>query len=173
MRRDGYSLYVGRLLGQPIRIHASLPLGLLFATGMRFAPGAWLGIALLVLVHELGHGLLVRVRGGRVTGVLLHALGGECAYVGITSPFDRALIAWGGVLGQALMIPMSYLLLGIFPGPFTSFSADFFGVMLGWNVIVIVINLLPVPPLDGARAWSLFPMLRERMRRARRVPRRP
>ena len=35
-------------------------------------------------------------------------------------------------------------------------------------LIVVVINLIPVPPLDGAKVWILIPLIkRARMRRAK------
>src|SRR5690349_17491845 len=56
-------LRIGRLRGASVRLHWSVPLGMLVFTGLRLAPGAWLGFVLLLLVHELGHAIAV-VRGG-------------------------------------------------------------------------------------------------------------
>jgi stage IV sporulation protein FB len=165
VRLQGQSLHLGKIMGQPVAIHLSLPIGLLFITGLRFEPGAWLAIIVLVLMHELGHGVLVKLRGGRVTSIMLHAFGGECAYVGATRPMDLAIIAWGGVLGQALAMPIAALVLLFVPVPQTSFFADFFGIIFGYNLVMIVINLLPLPMLDGGRAWGLIPLLRARANR--------
>jgi stage IV sporulation protein FB len=167
---EGYALHLGRVFGQPVSVHASLPLGLLFFTGMRFAPGAWLGIVVLVLMHELGHGALVKLRGGRVVSVTLHGLGGECAHTGATTPLDRAIIAWGGVLGQFWALPITYALLFAFGPPSTMFVAQLASVFIETNVIMIVINLLPMPPLDGARAWNIIPLLRARASSSRPGP---
>lgn len=165
MYRQGLWLHLGRLFGQPVAVHLSLPLGLLFFTNMRFAPGAWVGIILLVLMHELGHGVLVKLRGGRVTGITLHGLGGECAYTGARGELDRAIIAWGGVIAQALAIPILYTVLVLVELPETRFTLDFASTLLHTNLIMIVMNLLPVPPLDGATAWTLIPLLRDRKKK--------
>ena len=41
------------------------------------------------------------------------------------------------------------------------------GTFTGTNFLIILINLIPVPPLDGAQAWQLIPLLYRRWRKRR------
>ena len=77
--RSGW-LTIARLSGASVRLHVSLAIGALVASGLRFAPGAWAGYVVVLLVHELGHAALARRAGLRVIDVALHGLGGHCAY---------------------------------------------------------------------------------------------
>src|SRR4051812_22189782 len=97
-------LTLGRLGGAPLRIHWSTPIGAFVLTGLSYVPGAWLGFVLLVLVHERGHAMLVRLFGGRVVSIDIHGVGGECRWQGHVSDRKRAAIAWGGVLAQAFLL---------------------------------------------------------------------
>ncbi|HVV86735.1 MAG TPA: hypothetical protein VHE35_26940 [Kofleriaceae bacterium] len=46
------------------------------------------------------------------------------------------------------------------------------GALTVGNVWLMAINLLPIPPLDGAEAWPLFPLLWRHVRDGRRRRRR-
>ncbi|MGF1468371.1 MAG: metalloprotease [Sandaracinaceae bacterium] len=145
------------LRGIPIRFHWSLPILMLLLSGGRILPGVWLGFVLMILIHELGHALLVRTEGHHVHAVDVHGLGGVCRYSGHVTPRSRSWIAWGGVLGQALLIPVGLALMYL--GPLRSpFVASLAYTWVYYNVFLIVLNLLPFPPFDGAEAWKLFGM---------------
>lgn len=102
--RDGY-LVIGRFAGAPIRVHWSMPIGAFILCGFAFAPGAWFGFLLLVLVHELGHALFARAFGCQIFSIDAHAMGGHCEIAGdhLTSK-QCAVIAWGGVLAQLAVL---------------------------------------------------------------------
>jgi hypothetical protein len=163
--RGGY-LTLGRWRGAPVRVHWTLPLGaLVFAQG-RFLPGFWLGFFLLVLIHELGHAVLVRRFRQRVVSIDIHALGGMCRWSGEPTAIQRACIAWGGVLAQAVALAAAHAAI-IFAGrPDSAFAAQLASAFTATNVWLIAINLIPVAPLDGAEAWKLPGLLGGR-RRAR------
>jgi hypothetical protein len=38
-----------------------------------------------------------------------------------------------------------------------------FRVLIETNLLIMVFNLIPVPPLDGVKAWRILPLLRERL----------
>src|ERR1041385_1921625 len=92
---------VAHYRGAPIGLHLSIALGLLFYSFGRWEPGAWVGFTLVVLLHELGHAMLVSRYGLRVVAIDLHGFGGECSYSGEVTPWRRSVIAWGGVLAPA------------------------------------------------------------------------
>src|SRR5215475_3555275 len=73
---QGGFLSLGRWRGVPLRVHVLTPLGALFFTGFRFEPGAWLGFFLVILLHEMGHALLVMRYRLHVSSIDLYPYGG-------------------------------------------------------------------------------------------------
>jgi stage IV sporulation protein FB len=155
-------LQLGRIRGAPIRIHWSVALGLLFFTGFRFEPGAWLGFIALILVHELGHAALVLRYRLRVVSLDVHGFGGECRWSGNATAWERAAIAWGGVLAQLVLFVATFAFVHLTGGPVTRFGAELAYVFTETNLWVMAINLLPVPPLDGSNAWSIISLWKAR-----------
>ncbi len=153
--RTGY-LTVGRCYGAPLRIHWTTPIGAYVFTGADYVPGAWLGFLLLVLAHELGHAALVRAFRCRVVSIDVHGLGGVCSWQGSASEQQRASIAWGGVLGQLIILFTTPLWARIFDPASHPFVAQLVYALTTTNLIMILLNLLPIHPLDGAEAWRLF-----------------
>ena len=167
MTRGAITLF--RYRGIPIRAHWSLPLVALMMGGLRLAPGAWLGWLLVVMLHEMGHAFWALHYRMEVQEILLHGLGGHCRYVGAPSPRQRAVVAWGGVIAQGLLFAIVWPLSALVPARDT-FVADLYDVLLGRNLSVALFNLIPIPPLDGAEAWALFPALYRRWRHRRGPP---
>lgn len=153
--RSGW-LRVGSFHGAPIRVHWTLPIGAVVLTGVSWVPGAWLGFVLLVLVHELGHAVLVRAFGLRVVGIDVHGLGGECQWTGFASERAKATIAWGSVLAQVVVLVTTPLWGDRLPRPAPPFFEQLLSACTATNVMLMLLNLLPVPPLDGATAWRIF-----------------
>lgn len=151
---------MGRYRGAPILLHWSLALGLLAFGGFAFVPGFWLGFTVLILVHELGHAYLVRRLGYDVEAVVVHGFGGFCSWNGRASRLEHSVIAWGGVVAQALLLAGTFAYVQIM-GPAT--SAFGFHLQDAWiraNLWIMALNLLPVAPLDGAEAWQIFRAMR-------------
>ena len=157
---NGY-LRLGRIGGAPVRIHWSAPLVIMFLgfllNGFRFAPMTWLGILILIVVHEIGHAVVVRSFGLGLVSVDVRGIGGVCHWYGSPSPIRRSIVAWGGVLGQAVVLaialPLRYLLpLETTPG----WVMDLLIAFTYSNLHLMAFNLLPVPGFDGVEAWKLF-----------------
>jgi len=153
---------IGRFRGVPVRMHLLVPLGALFFSGFRFEPGAWVGFVLLVFLHEMGHALAVKRFGLHVEGIDLHAYGGVCRWSGQATAWERALIAWGGVAMQAVVLGVTYAALALVGPPRSAFVAELAYVLTVTNLWMIGLNLVPFPPFDGATAWQIVPMLRAR-----------
>jgi Zn-dependent protease len=174
---DGGYLTLGRLRGAPVRVHWSAPVGALFFGQFRFVPGFWVAFLGLILAHEIGHALMVIACGGRVRGVLVTGLGGECQYDGAVTQTQRSLIAWGGVLAQLGVLLVAGVLLLILGTPTSAFLADVADACVSYNLMLMALNLLPFGPLDGREAWKLVPLLRARWNarrmRATRAPEEP
>ena len=157
-------LFRSRWKGIPVRAHWTVPFGALFFTGFAFAPLAWLAFFSLILVHEAGHALLARRYGHHVVAIDLTGFGGLCRWSGYATDRQRAVIAWGGVIAQALLFAVTalvVLLVGSPHGPLAQVT----DVFLRTNLWIMALNLLPFPPLDGAQAWSILRHLRRPTRR--------
>jgi Zn-dependent protease len=161
---------LGRIRGVPVRLHWTLPLGALIFGRFQIVPGFWLGFFVLVLVHELGHAFLVKRRGLHTFEVRIHGLGGVCMHERGTH-YDQAIIAWGGVLAQAVVLLVPALLVQAFvPLPPSAFLLELLYALTFTNLLLIAFNLLPFGGLDGVMAWKLPRLWRQRRggRRAKR-----
>jgi membrane-associated protease RseP (regulator of RpoE activity) len=167
--RGGY-LRIGRFRGAPIRVHVSLPLGVLFFSRFAFRPGAWVGVVALILVHELGHALLCRLYRLPVVRIDLTGLGGECHYRARATPWQRSVVSWGGVLAQALLLGAALPAGHLDFVAASPFARDLVSTFATTNLSLMALNLLPIAPLDGAEAWRLIPMAFRRVRRPRPRP---
>ncbi len=160
--RLGATFTVVRIRGIAIRVHWSWPLGLLlFSLGGGIV--AVVGIALLVLIHELGHAAVAIRLGHRVRALTFHAFGGECEWEGTATEREEAQIALAGPLAQLVVLGLALLA--------PRLPANIRDVLVQRNALLIVLNLLPVRPLDGATAIRLLGLrLRQRRRTRRRSP---
>lgn len=157
---DRGTLQVARYKGAPILLHWSLILGLLAFGGFAFVPGFWVGFTGLILLHELGHAYLVRRMGFNVEAVVVHGFGGFCSWHGHASRLEHSIIAWGGVLAQAILLAGTYAYVSVFGSATTAFGYYLQDAWLRANLWIMALNLLPVAPLDGAEAWQLFRAMR-------------
>jgi Zn-dependent protease len=145
------------LRGIPIRFHWSVLLGALIFSGFRFAPAFWLAFPILVLVHELGHAWVIRRLGHRALAVDVTGFGGMCHWdPRFASRLHHALVAWGGVAAQFVLFLATTAYVLVTGAPHYYWEAEVLHVFTTTNLMLIVLNLLPIPPLDGARAWMLL-----------------
>ena len=163
MFTTGY-LTLFRYRGVPVRIHWTAPLGALIFGSFQFRPGIWLGFLTLVIIHEMGHAFLVRQRRLRSLEIMVHGFGGYCRHEA-GSAYDSAIIAWGGVLAQLLVLGLPTLILvslGLWPE--SAFGAELAYTFIRINLIMAAFNLIPVGGLDGQEAWR-FPKMWWRRRK--------
>jgi Zn-dependent protease len=124
----------------------------------------------VLLLHEAGHALFARWQGLRPIAIRINAFHGVCEFEEPESAKQDYTIAWGGVAAQlAVAIPLiaADAVFGIgnleAVGPMVA--------ILGFvSILIAAVNLLPAPPLDGAKAWRLFPLLLGEWRERRFVP---
>lgn len=164
-----------RIYGADIRIHVSawLLIGIIALSTLKTplvalaAICAYLG---LVLLHEFGHAYFAHRLGYAVHEIEIGAFHGHCLHETHGDERDDAIIAWGGVAAQlALALPIIALdlSLSLRGEPVVGGMIKILGY---YSVILAVINLIPVAPLDGARAWRLPRILHEERRRRRPKP---
>jgi stage IV sporulation protein FB len=82
------------------------------------------------------------------------------------------VIAWGGVVAQAVVAVPLVTWVTIFGSTRSDAVNVAIGVLGYYSLIVAAFNLVPVPPLDGAKAWYLIPELIKRARTRQTKPKR-
>jgi membrane-associated protease RseP (regulator of RpoE activity) len=118
----------------------------------------------VILIHECGHMIAAQRKGCRVWSIELYPIWGITRFNRPYSYFDDCVIAWGGVVAQAIVaVP---LLLWVEMFGYARFQAvNAILTILGFfSLSVAVFNLLPIRPLDGAVAWGLLPAWFKRAR---------
>ena len=161
--------------GAPIRFHWTTPLIALLigvsSGGLSlFTLLASVMAVSLLLLHELGHAFFVRRYGHEVVSVDVFGFHGLCRWRGHASAYENAMISWGGVVFQAGLLLLTLIPVLIL-GRESLVTWTAYEVFVRSNLFIIFLNLLPIPPLDGATAWTLVPILRDRAARRRPRPR--
>jgi len=118
-----------------------------------------------IVLHELGHALAARRAGIEVTGIDLFLFGGVMKMNRDTdSPGDEFRVAVAGPLATLAIILVAGALALALAGPARFFDAGtltgdpgvdvpvlLVSVLVGFNVLLLVFNLIPAFPLDGGR----------------------
>src|SRR5262249_26287747 len=97
----------------------------------------------------------------------MDAMGGRCEWTGHVRRAERLAIVWGGVTAQLLLWAIAFIVSNNVGPSIGEFSGQFLHTLLGWNLILVAVNLLPVKPLDGYEAWPLLWMIFQDWRRRR------
>jgi stage IV sporulation protein FB len=129
---------------------------------------AYLGV---LIIHEAGHLIMARLRGYDALSIELYPIFGIARFERPDSRFDRAAIAWGGVLAQAIVgIPLALYVAVVGYTPWEALNAALV-ILSGFSLCIAAFNLLPLGPLDGSVAWDLMPAFiqRRQIRRNRRL----
>lgn len=165
-----WSWRLGRLVGIDVRVHWTFLLllgwiGLSFLLQGDTALAALRGVAVIlsfflcVVLHEYGHALAARAYGVGTRDITLLPIGGVARLE--TIPSDPKKEFWIAAAGPAVNVVIA---LAIAAGlSFTGASAiepqaveslagaPFWPLLLGFNVTVVLFNLLPAFPMDGGR----------------------
>src|SRR4051812_20401121 len=139
---------LGSMFGFPIEINLSF-LMLLALVFVAFGGVAGVVIVCLafasVLLHELGHALVARKLGVRVSGIELGFFGGAAKMVDMPRTSSHEIMI--AAAGPAVSLVLAGLGLGL--GAMTHVPLI---AWLGWtNLIIALFNLIPALPMDGGR----------------------
>ncbi|MGK0359660.1 MAG: stage IV sporulation protein FB [Bradymonadia bacterium] len=163
--QTGY-LTLGRVRGALVRMHWSA-FALALLLGYSRHGSIWtslLGsffVLALIVVHEFGHAFMVWRYRHTVHSLDVFAFHGWCRWSGRPSPYERAMIAWGGVFAQLVLLGVALPIMLLVDQRGIALSA-MVHVFVWTNLYLIGINLIPIAPLDGAEAWKLLPLLKQR-----------
>ncbi len=91
-----------------------------------------------------------------VLSIDINGIGGVCRWEGESTATQESVVAWGGVLAQAALLVLAEVASQIVPFRSGTAWGQFALTLVGANVWLMAVNLLPFPPLDGAKAWALF-----------------
>jgi len=144
MKMINNAISIGSVFGIPIRLHISL---LIVVALLSIFSGAGL-LAILILavgifgsvaLHELGHSVVARAKGGYIHEIVLYPFGGAAKISNIPKrPLDEILVA---LAGPAVSLVLALL-----------FSQIEWLAFLGYlNGMLFFFNILPVFPMDGGR----------------------
>jgi len=133
-----------------------------------FAASLCAAYFVLLLIHEIGHAIVANLRHSAVSRIEIYPIHGMCHYVPNISE-DEAFVAWGGVLAQFAVAGVVVAIVNVTGGTRIN-GLDIAFAVLGYiSPIIAIVNLLPVRPLDGAKAWRIVPIFwRGAVRRLRR-----
>jgi len=159
---------LGQWRGVPISLHWTVLIGIpWFYYETRSLAGtaiAFVAFSFLILIHELGHAAVAHWRRVEVLNIRLFFIHGTCTTEEPYDELDDVLIAWGGVAAQLVVLVIAFgvdLLLSTF-SPLTQWiAAPLLRVFIGTNLFIMIVNLIPVAPFDGFKAWRILPILRE------------
>ena len=147
---------IGRVAGVELRLHVIAVLGVVLFGLVTGHPLVGVGLFTILVVHEAGHALLARQVGLVVVEIDVSLVGGVCRCRGSTTPCAESVIAWGGLLAQLLFgltaLALRFAIAAIDETP----AGDFIAAWCLPSFVLAVINLLPLPRLDGAKAWRVF-----------------
>lgn len=177
MPTQGGSIRLFRVAGIDVFLHWSWFLVAVYEVQIwrsMFSSPVWaallyLGLFVLVTMHEFGHALACRQVGGRAERIVLWPLGG----IAFVSPPPRAgamlwSIAAGPMVNLLLLPILTYAQHAAGRAGWVNTNVDAYLVLLWlWriNLMLLLFNLLPIYPLDGGqivRALLWFPLGRIR-----------
>ena len=167
---------VRRVLGVDVYVHWSIFLiaAVMLLGTLRKPLATLIGLAAylgVLIVHESGHLIMAHLRGYDALSIELYPIFGIARFEQPGSRFDRAAIAWGGVLAQAIVgVPLAVYVAVLGYTRWEALNAAL-GILGYFSLGIAVFNLLPLGPLDGSVAWDLIPAFiqRRQIRRSKRM----
>jgi Zn-dependent protease len=148
------NINIGTFKGISLRLHSTFViLAAMFAANKLITEGiesaliaSLLGVALFVSVflHELGHAMAAKLYGIKTRSITLYPFGGIAAIENL--PEDPTQEFWIAVAGPAV----NFLIAGICT-PLLLLHNEMLNMIIFWNVLMGVFNLLPAYPMDGGR----------------------
>lgn len=143
----------------PIQIRLSFCILLLFFTDYYKNPSIENLVITLILVlgifiHELGHAFTARYFNA-TPSVVLHCFGGTTTYNQSIEIKKQMLVILNGPLLQATLVIIPYFFLKLCPTS-NDYTRFILNSSIRLNSIIILLNILPIFPLDGGQLLKYF-----------------
>lgn len=152
---------IGQIRGVDTYVHWTVFLvAAIILAGVLHRPGfTLLGLAAywgVLIIHETGHLIAAQKLGCQVFSIEIYPIFGITRFGTPWSRLDHCVIAWAGVLAQAIVALPLVTWVAVFG--YTRFEAVnmLFAILGFFSLGVAAFNLLPKAPLDGATAWGIF-----------------
>lgn len=163
----GDAFYLGHLGRVPVYVRLDIIfLALLVYTWAPGNPTAFLVLLIVmllsILLHELGHAAVANARGMTGVSIVITGLGGYCSYQGIPDPARKLMISIAGPLVNFALAFTAYMVLNHVPLPEVPLLIFAIGATYWVNLVLGILNSVPIYPLDGGQ--SLLALLRMRLR---------
>lgn len=110
----------------------------------------FVALLLTILFHELGHALTALAVGQMGVSITITGLGGLCSYSGDRHPKKELAISFAGPATNLLLAWVSWLFL-INGMPADETLRFLLGQFWWWNLVLGILNALPIFPLDGGQ----------------------
>jgi Zn-dependent protease len=162
-----------RIAGIPVRVHPLFWLVMAVLSNQNdYLKGVllFIGCAFVsILVHELGHGLSSRAFGFPPAEIVLYGMGGYCVcHLERQRPWQRLVVLLSGPgAGFLLAVPFAVIRNGSGYHDLSSSAFLIVDAMYFINVAWGVVNLFPIWPLDGGRAFEVILVMLRRRESAR------
>jgi Zn-dependent protease len=110
----------------------------------------FIALLLTIILHELGHALTALAVGQMGVSITITGLGGLCSYSGDRHPKKELAISFAGPATNLMLAWVSWLFLS--NGVPTDETLHFLLVQFWWwNLVLGILNALPIFPLDGGQ----------------------
>jgi Zn-dependent protease len=109
----------------------------------------------VLLIHECGHLIAAHRKRCEVLSIKLYPIIGFTFFEEPRSRYDLSVIAWGGVVAQAVVAFPIIAWVTIFGFTRSNLVNIAFLILGFYSLFVAAFNLLPVEGLDGRHAWFL------------------
>jgi Zn-dependent protease len=136
---------------QPLLLVASVA-AFVFVLDVRWITAAL--VTAVLLSHELGHALVMRLSGMKVRGVVFVPLFGAATLPehSFSTRNDEARVSLAGPATG--LFSAGVLAIVLVAGPPAWMGPGAVGIALLWALAVNLLNLVPMPPLDGGRVLA-------------------
>lgn len=150
-------IHLGTILGTTITLDFSFLILIVFfiimnvqSTGMRDAL-LWAPVLLIsILFHEFGHATMIGVLGFGSSAIVLEGMGGSTYNERRARPWQDLLISAAGPSSSFLLAWLTGLMLTNVPyASHDRFLVALLPMLVYWNWLWGIFNLLPIGPLDG------------------------
>jgi Zn-dependent protease len=171
----GWSINLFRIRGIRISLHWTFAVMLLYecnegwklagVPGLLWSGGTFLAFFTCVVLHELGHSLTAIRFGVNVRRILLTPIGGIAEFDRIPrKPSQELLITAAGPAVNFVIAALLMFVVRLPQGPDDGDTAtslmELCQILLRWNLIMGLFNLIPAFPMDGGRILRAFLAMR-------------